>query len=260
MDIYIISNEKTAEEDGIFEKLKSFYGPNVEKCFRDWINSSEYSKGEFKLTSNGVLEDLEISALDYKLMTEYVKVFSESRGLDAMVFYSANMVSNSAFSSKFLEENLSKIVTTKNNVVFLGKGKRFLGAVNRGEDIDYDYFENLYESENYRIEPYHLETTGVENVEPIKDEENKVRYTLNFLVRAHYKDTTIKVPLKLDGKGKLEDNCIELLMFKNIRFDSDLPEELEKILSDYDSHDIEEFFKDVHMLLCDEEYVLSYLD
>ena len=265
-DVVIVSGASVAKEDGLLKKIEDYFGPNTAKCFETWLDSPEYSKGTYRLMWNGSPDNLEISPLDWKLMHEYVTVFSSITGHNSMEFHSSHCINGFHFSSRFLESNLGQIVSVKDNVLFLSKNGEVLTDVNQDDDSDIEDYIKITEARRTGslVAVDILPDYKVEDIENMGSEKYPDMWSgfLNFDVIASYCGKKFNLHCGCDTVGSLKDKCITWRTFDHIDFtnyNEDPYVDIDEIMESVDSDEVCDFFADVlHML--EKKVIVTFFD
>lgn len=264
-DVIIVPDLEAAKSDGIIDKIKDFFGPKTADCFEKWVGSKDYAKGCYRLMWQGSIDQLEISPLNWELMREYVTVFDNINGFNAMRFHSEEK-SNTGFTSRYLESHLGKIVTTKNNVVFVSKDNLLIATINQKDHYNYDNAykqKTLKEKSIYsRLYPVDiLPDYQIDDVEPMGSDKypDMMSGLLHFEVIASYNKKKFNLPCCCDVVGEKDGNYIHWVTFDNIDC-SDAPSEdpyfnFSEIMDELDSDEICDFIVDIHNLLKEKNIV-----
>ena len=131
----IIRDGADLTDSGIYDLLKETYSSKVADIFLDYVNSPEYYKSEYKIQYDRYPETAEIS-WDLNA-TEYAELFKVHKETDCIKFNSSVSFGN-ILTSRYLCNNLTEIIATKENAIFLGKNRKPISHVNHKEDIDYE--------------------------------------------------------------------------------------------------------------------------
>lgn len=264
-DIIIVSDLETAKSDGIIDKIREYFGPNTADCFEKWIGSKDYAKGCYRLMWQGSIDQLEISPLNWELMKEYVTVFDTIRGFNAISFHSETEPPM-GFTSKYLEAHLGKIVTTKNNVVFVSKDNLFMATINKNDHYNYD---NAYKKKPLKERSIYsslypvdiLPDYQVEDVESMGSEKypDMMSGLLHFEVIASYNKKKFNLPCCCDVVGDKDGNYVHWTTFDHIDC-SDAPGEdpyfnFNDILEELDSDSVCDFIIEIHNLLKEKHFI-----